>query len=101
MGKVNDALNDYMDDPEIFADFCNGVLYGGRKVITPRKLAEYQKFYHEELQNRAGDKKPVRRERDVARLLCEREGLVIIAVENQDEENLYMPLRCMEYEVED
>lgn len=38
MGKVNDALNDYMEDAEVFADFCNGVLYGGKKVITPEKL---------------------------------------------------------------
>lgn len=101
MGKVNDTLNDYTSIPEVFADFCNGVFYDGRKVVTPKQLAEYQKFYHEDLINRAGEKRQVTRERDVAKLLYQKGGYVIIAVENQDEENLCMPLRCMEYEVED
>lgn len=101
MGKINDTLNDFTNMPEVFADLCNGIFYGGKKAVTPENLAEYQKFYHEDLINRAGQKRRVSRERDVAKLLCRQGGFVIIAIENQEEENLYMPLRCMEYEVED
>lgn len=101
MGKINDTLNDFTNMPEVFADFCNGIFYNGKKVVTPENLAEYQKFYHEDLVDRAGQKRRVNRERDVAKLLCSPKGFVIIAIENQDVENLYMPLRCMEYEVED
>lgn len=41
------------------------------------------------------------RERDVAKLLCREGGFVIIAIENQDGEHLFMPLRCLEYDVEE
>lgn len=101
MGKVNDAFNDYLNNPIVFADLCNGLLYEGKRVIMPEELAEFQKFYQEDMRDRAGGKKKVRRERDVAKLLCRKDGFIIIAVENQDEEHLYMPLRCLEYELED
>lgn len=101
MGIVNDALNHFMDNPEVFADFCNGILYNGRNMISPEDLAEHQKFYYEDLLNRTGEKRKPTRERDVAKLLCLKNGRIIIAIENQDEENFCMPLRCMEYETED
>lgn len=101
MGIVNDAFNDYLNDPVIFADFCNGLLYEGKKVVRPEELAEFQKFYQEDMRDRIGGKKKPRRERDVAKLLCGKNGFLIIAFENQNEEHLYMPLRCLEYELED
>lgn len=101
MGKVNDVFAWYLGKDEVFADFCNGALYGGKKVIFPWQLADIQKFYREGLRNRADRKKNTRRERDVAKLLCREGGFVIIAIENQDGEHLYMPLRCLEYDVEE
>lgn len=101
MGKVNDQLAWYLGKEAVFADFCNGALYGGKKVIRPEELAEIQKFYQEGLRNRAGGKRKAQRERDVAKLLCRKEGMVIIAIENQNGEHLYMPLRCLEYDVEE
>lgn len=56
MGKINDTLNDFTNMPEVFADFCNGIFYNGKKVVTPENLAEYQKFYHEDLVDRAGQR---------------------------------------------
>lgn len=64
MGKVNDELAWYLQKDEVFADFCNGTLYGGKKAVFPWQLAEIQKFYREGLQNRAGGKRNMRRERN-------------------------------------
>lgn len=101
MGKKDDCLKWYLGNETVFADFCNGVLYGGKKMILPQNLAERQRFYREELRNRTGGKQRPGRERDVAKLLCRAEGFVMIAVENQNDVNLCMPLRCMEYDLED
>ncbi len=101
MGKVDDGLRWYLNRDEVFADFCNGVLYGGKKVISLGELAEVQKFYQEGLQGRAGKKRNRRRERDVVKLLCRKGGFLLVALENQNLENFCMPLRCMEYDVED
>ncbi len=101
MGKKDAQLKWYLGKDKIFADFCNGALYGGKEVILPENLAEVQRFYQESLSDRAGNRRRPQRERDVAKLLCQKEGCVIVALENQDEENPYMPLRCLEYDVED
>ncbi|MDO4333394.1 MAG: Rpn family recombination-promoting nuclease/putative transposase [Eubacteriales bacterium] len=101
MGKQDDELRWYLNKDYIFADLCNGVLYNGKKVIFPHNLAEVQKNYQESLQDRRGRKSAPRRERDIARLLCREEGFVLIAIENQGESHLCMPLRCLEYDVED
>lgn len=42
MGKINDTLNDFTNMPEVFADLCNGIFYGGKKAVTPENLAEYR-----------------------------------------------------------
>lgn len=42
MGKNDDGLEWYLNRETIFADFCNGVLYDGKKVVLPQDLAERQ-----------------------------------------------------------
>ncbi len=101
MGKTDAQLKWYLGKDRVFADFCNGALYGGRKAVLPENLGEVQRFYQESLSDRAGNRKTRQRERDVAKVLCRDGGMVIVALENQGEENPYMPLRCLEYDVED
>lgn len=101
MGRKNDELSWFLNRPVILADFFNGCLYGGQKIILPEELAEIQKVYHEPIHSRNGRTRRSRRERDVAGLFCRSGHFVLLAVENQNNPNLCMPLRCMEYDVED
>ena len=101
MGRKNDELAWYLNRPVILSDFFNGCLYSGKRVILPEELAEMQKNYHENMRARNGKVRRTRRERDAAGLLCRKGHFAILAVENQDRPNLCMPLRCLEYDVED
>ena len=40
MGKEDVYESDYLENPEIFADLINGVLYQGKQVVSPRDLSE-------------------------------------------------------------
>lgn len=97
MGRKSDELCWYLNRPEVFADFCNGSIYGGKDVIAPYELAEAQHVYSPK--RKKGRRYPGRRERDVIKLLCREGHFVKIAVENQDRLNYCMPLRCSEYDL--
>lgn len=36
MGKVNDQFNYFFSNPNRLADFFNGIVYDGQRVILPR-----------------------------------------------------------------
>lgn len=57
MGKQDDELRWYLNKDSVFADFCNGVIYDGKKVIFPHELAEVQRNYQEGLQDRRGKRR--------------------------------------------
>lgn len=101
MGKVNDQFNFYLSNPDRLADFFNGIVYGGQRRILPQDLADIQKCYQEPLPDRYGRKKTHRRERDAAKLLCQNGHFILLAVENQNQINYCMPLRCAEYDLTD
>ena len=82
MGKTNNALNAYMNRREILADFCNGSLYKGRQFLSPLQFAEVQRFYHEDIRNRALKKQRIHRKRDVATALYLHGHFIIFGVEN-------------------
>lgn len=98
MGKANDQFVSYLNNPSNLADLYNGALYGGKKVITPDQLAEHQQVYNEVLPDRITGKVQIRRERDVIKMLCRKEGKVIIATELQDHIHYCMPLRMFQYD---
>ena len=53
MGEKNDAFCAYMDKADIFADFINGTVFGGRKEVTPEELeAILKRTFAEFLQDR-------------------------------------------------
>ena len=98
MGKKNDLLNQYLEKTDVFADLCNAVIYGGKKVILPYQLADMQRNYSRKKCGRDGIPHKVTRSRDAAKLLCRGGHFIKIAFENQDGLNFCMPLRCMEYD---
>lgn len=101
MGKANDQFSYFFNNPNRLADFFNVIVYGGQRIILPRHLADVQKCYQEPLPDRYGKKRASRRERDVAKLLCRNGHPVLLAVENQDQINYCMSLRCAEYDLTD
>lgn len=88
MGKKNNVICDYLENPERFADFINGCLYGGRQEVLPEHITESQTVYSK-----------VSRSRDILKKVCREESYILIGVENQDMVHYAMPLRCMEYDV--
>ena len=48
MGEKNDAFCAYMEKKDIFADFINGTVFGGRKAVMPEELEPVVTvvFYH-------------------------------------------------------
>ncbi len=98
MGKKNNLLNQYLEKAEIFAEFCNAVIYGGQTEIRAQDLAEAQQNYARMKRGRDGVLRSRVRERDVIKLLCRTPHFVKIAVENQDSLHFGMPFRCREYD---
>lgn len=101
MGKVNYELCHFISRPEVFAELINVAVYGGEKVIQKENLADVQRAYGETLTDRYGKKRRKTRERDVVKALWMNGRYVLLAVENQANPNYCMPLRCLEYDVED
>ena len=101
MGKQNDVLLDYFDDNERFADLCNGVLFGGRPIIDPKKLEDASERYTQRGKDGEGRNIYRSRYRDVKKRLKDGGTLRILAVEAQELVDYSMPLRCMNYDVQE
>ncbi len=101
MGRKNDELSWYLNRTAVLADFFNGSIYNGEKIIKAEQLGEIQRTYQEAIRDRSGRVRRKRRERDVAGVLQKEGHFVILAVENQENLNFCMPLRGLEYDVEE
>lgn len=101
MGRKDSALKSFLNRPSVFEELYNVGVYGGRKVISAKNFAEVQSAYCETFKNRYGKKRKTVRVRDVVKALWIDGHFVILAVECQAELNYCMPLRCMEYDVEE
>jgi len=90
----------YLQDPIIFADVFNFLLYKGRKVVNPARLRELDtKISGFPYGGVKGAKQPVQRIRDVMKFISvmtdENAAYLILAVENQSEIHYAMPVRNM------
>lgn len=89
MGKEDVYENDYLEDPEIFADLVNGVLYEGKQIVKAKDLSEQDG----ELRSisKGNVKKLIR---DKVRLW---NGMVlaVLSVENQTKIDYGMVIRAM------
>lgn len=88
MGKKNNAICDYLEKPDKFADFINGSLYKGRTVIKTEQVKEQQTVYSKE-----------NKIRDILRMVYKDDRYLLIGVENQEHVHYAMPIRCMEYDI--
>lgn len=101
MGRKDRALIGYLNRTAVFEELYNVGIYGGEPVISAQDLVDVQNAYQETFKNRYGRNRKTIRIRDAAKALRINGHFVILAVECQAEINYGMPLRCMEYDVED
>lgn len=40
MGQKNNVICSYLSDPVVFADFINGCIHNGQRVVSPEQLAD-------------------------------------------------------------
>lgn len=91
MGKIDNAINDYVAKPERFAQIVNYGIFHGKNVMDPEKLKEME---------RASRKKNTAdKTRDIVKLYDDKTCFIIVGVENQNKIHYLMPLRVMDYDV--
>ncbi|MBQ2801601.1 MAG: transposase, partial [Lachnospiraceae bacterium] len=87
MAKADNALQEYWDDEEKFADLFNAKLFGGEKVILPEHLTEADSRSTTTIINKTGKKSgTTSMYRDLIKVakICQEYGveLVILGLEN-------------------
>ena len=93
MGEKNDAFCTFMEKEDVFADFINGTVFGGRREVAPEELETVPGIYHAKKKN--GRKGGTRgRYRDVAKKRFREGTCCVLTVENQSELHYAMPARC-------
>ena len=94
----------YFYDPERFADLINGVMCSGRQIVSPADLTELDSQMGQ-FDASAGQKKHQKklkdRQRDLMRKAAFGVNFMVFGIENQEEINYLMPMRCMSYDVEE
>lgn len=103
MAKADNALQEYWDDEEKFADLFNAKLFGGEKVILPEKLSELDS--RGTMKTSGKNKKEslstsIYRDLIKVAKIYQEYGveLVILGVENQEHIHYAMPIRVMGYD---
>lgn len=98
MGKYDDALYDYFSDPERFADFYNGAVFQGEKIVEANMLEDAPERYVTENSDEPHQFKYKNRYRDVKKHARNGVDFAIMAIENQQTVDYTMPWRIMQYD---
>lgn len=98
MGKIDDTMYDYLEQPDKFADFTNVALHNGKQVITVSMLEPDASRYVKKVPKENGGLNTGNRYRDLKKRLVNGAEIGVIAIENQDKVDYIMPLRIMEYD---
>lgn len=99
MGKSAAKMLQWMGNPARFADFYNGNVFGGNKVIHPEELVPAKGEIHKIEKDKDKSQKEIHRYRDII-MYWKKYGinLAILAIENQKNVHLAMPVRNMMYD---
>lgn len=94
MGKLNNELNYFLKDNQVFADMVNLAVYQGDKVVSPTELEDHDSVQY------LSDIKGVLKERrnDVSKRCRDGKSYRIFCLENESKISYIMPIRGMEYE---
>lgn len=94
----------YFYDPERFADLINGVMCSGRQIVSPTDLTELDSQTGQFDVSAGQDKRHKKlrdRHRDLMRKAAFGVNFMVFGIENQEETNYLMPMRCMSYDAEE
>lgn len=91
-------INQYLENPEHFADIYNGTVFRGKQIIKPEDLSPAECNQSILLPDKSGRKKAVRRYRDVVKKTHLGAQFAILACENQTDVNYAMVIRSMLYD---
>jgi len=98
MGKKDDAMYDYLEDPNKFADLVNVVLHQGMQVVEGSMLKPDDIRYVKRSDMKKERQKSGNRYRDLKKRLINGGWVAVAAIENQDAVDYAMPMRIMEYD---
>ncbi|MBR5758984.1 MAG: hypothetical protein IKX88_10370, partial [Thermoguttaceae bacterium] len=102
MADKDAITKDYMQDPIIFADAFNYLLYDGKQVIKPEDLKPQDSTALAIPYGEDGKNAPIQKFRDVLKLATIMEGsdavYLLLGIENQSEIHYAMPIRNMVYD---
>lgn len=94
MGELNNELNHFLMDNQVFADVVNLSIYNGKKILRPEELTEAGTVLYP--QNHRGKRQE--RRNDVSKCCKNGSTYQIFCLENETKVNYVMPVRGMEYE---
>lgn len=94
MGKVNNELNYFLKDNQVFADVVNLAVHDGKKVVKAAELEEQETVHY--LKNAQGELSE--RRNDVSKQHKSGRTYRIFCLENENKVSYVMPVRGMEYE---
>lgn len=95
MGKKEEPMIAYYDDPEHFADLINGWLYHGKKEITSAQIETSNVRYT--AKSRKKKKQYRTRYRDIVKKIRNMKVFLILGTEIQSYIDYAMPVRVMDY----
>ena len=102
MGKKDTITKNYLNDPCIFADAFNYLLYHGAQVVLPEKLLPLDTVEAAFPYGADGRLQPVQKFRDnfkyLAAMQDEEKAYLLLGVENQSEIHYAMPVKSMIYD---
>ncbi len=94
---------EFMSDPERYSDLINGVAFGGRQVIKPEDIKDYDSQLNVSSASNTLQKEkqtPKRkRYRDLVRKVACGMNFAVVGIENQCAVHYLMPVRAMDYDV--
>ena len=102
MGEINNAMNDYLGNAERFADFFNGTMFGGEKVVNPEGLNDASEKYNLSVAYNPRTKergKAVERIRDLKKVYNDSACFRILGLEGQDYIDYGCGVRGAEYDI--
>ena len=102
MSSKDIATKKYMRNPVVFADFFNGLIYGGKQVIDWSTLEEIDTSMLSIIPNGNRKSKSVQKFRDIIKksIIMKNDKLfyAILGIENQSDIHYAMPVRDMLYD---
>ena len=104
MGQKNNVICSYLSDPVVFADFINGCIHNGQRVVTPEQLTDREAVSCLREAISPGTQSPrkpkyIQRQRDALKAVFGSDRYIVIGIEAQNKVDYAMPVRCMEYDV--